>query len=247
MKKILIRGWLSLMLLGSAAANAAETAAFSLAPSAELRYTIKAKQSGIPVSGNATVQWQADDKKYSVHSETRAMLIGKILDTGSRGSIDNFGLAPDQFNEKRFNKPETITTFDRAKKTLKFSASEQTYTLKGGEQDRSSAVWQVIALIRANPDKAVTGQEWKLFVAGRRDADPWTFRVVGNETLQTAMGPQACLHLSKAPPADSKDQQLDIWLAPGLDWYPVRLRFSDADGDFVDQTLESLKKTGTSS
>jgi hypothetical protein len=43
-----------------------------------LRYTIKAKQSGIPVSGNATVQWQADDKKYSVHSETRAMLIGKI-------------------------------------------------------------------------------------------------------------------------------------------------------------------------
>jgi hypothetical protein len=55
-------------------------------------------------------------QKYSVHSETRAMLIGKILDTGSRGSIDSFGLAPDQFNEKRFNKPETITTFDRAKR-----------------------------------------------------------------------------------------------------------------------------------
>ena len=37
-------------------------------------------------------------------------------------------------------------------------------------------------------------------------------------------------------------QQVDLWLAPSLDWYPVRVRFNDNDGDFVDQTLEKVVK-----
>jgi hypothetical protein len=42
--------------------------------------------------------------------------------------------------------------------------------------------------------------------------------------------------------AGRKGQQVDLWLAPSLDWYPVRVRFNDPDGDFVDQTLEKVVK-----
>jgi hypothetical protein len=42
--------------------------------------------------------------------------------------------------------------------------------------------------------------------------------------------------------AGRKGQQVDLWLAPSLDWYPVRVRFNDNDGDFVDQTLEKVVK-----
>jgi hypothetical protein len=121
-----------------------------------------------------------------------------------------------------------------ALKDAEIFCAEQTYAerRRTGSQQRCG----VIALIRANPDKAVTGQEWNYSWPDAAMPIRGLSRGSAMKPLQTAMGPQACLHLSKAPPADSKDQQLDIWLAPGLDWYPVRLRFSDADGDFVDQT-----------
>ena len=81
-----------------------------------------------------------------------------------------------------------------------------------------------------------------MFVAGRRDAEVWTFKVIGSEKISTAMGEQNTIHISKAPPPDSRDQTLDIWLAPDLEWYPIRLKFSDANGEFIDQMLESIKK-----
>ena len=215
-------------------------------PSAELRYTIKAKQKGIPVSGEANVKWQLggnnDTQSYSVVTETRVILFGKILDASSFGRIDIHGLAPDKFVEKRFGKTESITRFDRGSKTINFTESSQTYSIKGGEQDRTSASWQLVILARAAPDKFIAGSEWKMFVAGRRDAEDWSFKVAGTETVVTPLGEFSAVHFIKAPPPDSKDQQLEIWLAPKLEWYPVRLKFSDADGDNVDQLLGSVKK-----
>ncbi|MFZ6872055.1 DUF3108 domain-containing protein [Undibacterium sp. Di27W] len=232
----------TLNMSATAQANEAAKQATKLPPSAELQYSIKAKQSGLPLSGSASVKWQSSEQKYSIVTETRAMLVGKILDASSHGSIDDYGLAPDKFVEKRFGKPATTTSFERDSKTLRFSASAETYALKGGEQDRTSASWQLIAIARAAGENFKAGSEWKMLVAGRRDADPWTFKVLGLENIKTPMGDMQAIHVSKAPPADSKDQQLDLWLAPSLEWYPVRLKFSDADGDFVDQVLESVKK-----
>lgn len=215
----------------------------NLAPPAELHFNIKAKEKGIPVSGEAIVKWQLNDKQnYSVITETRVMLFGKILDASSYGSIDEHGLAPEKFVEKRFGKAESITSFNRTNKTIQFTESTETYPIKGGEQDRTSATWQLVTLARAANDKFKAGSEWKMFVAGRRDAEPWSFKVSGTETLSTPLGELATIHITKAPPPDSKGQQLEIWLAPKLEWYPVRLKFSDADGDTVDQVISSIKK-----
>lgn len=238
---------LSLFGLSSLLANFAIAATeINLPPSAELHYNIKAKQKGIVVSGDANVKWQLasinDTQTYSVITETRVVLFGKILDASSFGHIDAHGLAPDKFVEKRFGKSASTTRFDRSSKTIQFTESSQTYTIKGGEQDRTSAAWQLVALARASADKFVTGSEWKMFVAGRRDAEDWIFKVAGVVTVATALGEFSAVHFIKAPPPDSKDQQLEIWLAPKLDWYPVRLKFSDADGSNVDQLLDSLHK-----
>jgi hypothetical protein len=218
----------------------------NLPPSAELHYIIKAKQKGIPVSGEANVKWQLanvnDTQSYSVITETRVILFGKILDASSFGHIDTHGLAPNKFVEKRFGKTESTTFFDHGTKTIRFTESSQTYTIKGGEQDRTSATWQLVTLARATADKFVTGSEWKMFVAGRRDAEDWSFKVAGTENIATPMGEFSAVHFIKAPPPDSKDQQLEIWLAPKLEWYPIRLKFSDADGDNVDQMLDSIRR-----
>lgn len=238
----------SVFLGGTAQAQNIKT--YTLPPSAELHYLIKAKQKGIPVSGEANVKWQVTEKSneakdkqsYSVITETRVMLFGKILDASSYGNIDEHGLAPDKFVEKRFGKRESVTRFDRVGKSIQFTDSSENYPIKGGEQDRTSATWQLVALARATPDKFIAGSEWKMFVAGRRDAEPWSFKVAGAENLSTTLGELATIHIIKAPPPDSKEQQLEIWLAPKLEWYPVRLKFSDADGDVVDQLIATVRK-----
>ncbi|MYM73784.1 DUF3108 domain-containing protein [Duganella sp. FT134W] len=232
------------------AAQAAETSGehpsvkrpTSMPPSADLSYNLKVKQSGLALNGTATVQWRAGDGKYSISTESRAAIFGKVVENRSEGGIDDYGLAPVSFYEKRMRKEPYTTSFKRDAKAIAFTESDVTYPILGGEQDRSSAQWQLAALGRAAPDKFKAGSEWHMFVAGRRDAEQWSFKVVGIENVQTGAGDVSAVHLVKAPPPDAKGQQVDLWLAPSMDWYPVRVRFNDNDGDFVDQTLEKVVK-----
>ncbi|MTV37542.1 DUF3108 domain-containing protein [Duganella radicis] len=211
-------------------------------PSADLSYSLKIRQSGLSLNGTATVQWRVGDGKYSIVTESRAAIFGKVVENRSEGVIDDFGLAPVTFYEKRIRKDPYTTSFKRDAKTIAFTESDLTYPILGGEQDRSSAQWQLAAIARAAPDKFKPGSEWHLFVAGRRDAEQWSFKVLKTETVDIGSGEISAVHLSKAPPPDAKGQQVDLWLAPSMDWYPVRVRFNDNDGDFVDQTLEKVVK-----
>jgi hypothetical protein len=211
-----------------------------LPPSADLSYAIQARQSGITLGGEGSVKWQVDDRHFSVNSETRAMLFGKILESSSEGAVDSYGLAPTQFVNKRFRKEATTTIFHRDSGNISFSESSESYPLKGGEQDRTSIIWQLISVARAVPKQFKPGSDWTFFVAGMRDAEAWTFKVINTEKIKTPMGELDAVHIFKAPPPDAKDQQLDIWLAPSLEWYPVRLRFTDPNKDFVEQTLQQV-------
>lgn len=210
-------------------------------PNAELSYAIKAKQKGIPVEGDAIVRWQSGAGRFATSNEARAALIGKILDTRSEGGIDAFGLAPDAFTEKRLRREPTTTSFDRAGKTIRFSAADQAQPLKGGEQDRNSVIWQMISIARAAPGKFKPGASWNVSVAGQRDVDAWTFKVVKQEKISTPLGELNTVHLQRAPEND-KDQRLDIWLAPSLEWYPARLRYSEDNGDYIEQTLQKVSR-----
>ena len=218
--------------------------AFELPPSADLAYSISARQRGISLNGDATLTWRAGDGKYAVNAESRVALLGKLTDSRSHGTIDPYGLAPAEFYDKRFRKDPTTATFDRQDKAITFSDGKDTYPLKGGEQDRVSVSWQLVAVARAAKDKFKPGAEFSFFVVGPHDADPWTFRVVGREKVQAgaAIGEVDAVHVLRAPPPGSKDQTLDIWLAPSQEWYPVKLRFTDNDRDYVEQLLERVTR-----
>ncbi len=216
--------------------------AFSLPPSADLTYTIKARQKGLTISGDAQLAWRHGEGKYSLASDSRASIIGKILENRSSGAIDSYGIAPAEFQEKRFRKAQYTVNFDRAARVIRFTDTDATYPIKGGEQDRGTVPWQLAAVVRAAPDKFTTGSEWPFFVAGRKDAAPWVFKVVGREKVKTGLGELETVHLSRNPPEGSRDQKLDIWLAPAQEWYPARIRLTD-DDDIIEQTLEKVNKT----
>lgn len=214
--------------------------AFTPPPSADLSYTIQARQKGLSLAGNANVEWRVSKDQYTMQSETRANLLGKILETTSVGNIDRFGLAPAKATEKRFRKEQTTTTFDRAAKSINFSASDAHYPIKGGEQDRNSAIWQLATLARSQPQKFKSGAVISMFIAGAKEADPWTFKVLAKENIDTELGKLNALHVTKVIKRKSEDQKIDIWFAPGMNWYPVRIRFTEPEGDYIEQTISKI-------
>lgn len=213
----------------------------SMPPAAELNYAIKARQGGLTISGESAMHWLPADKRYAVTIEARAMLVGKILAEKSEGAIDAWGLAPASYTEQRFRKEGTSVTFNRDSRLISFTASERTYPIRGGEQDRASVVWKLSAVARAAQAKFRKGSSWHFFVVGQRDADPWTFRVGAQEKVAGPDGEVMAWHVTRNPPPGSKEQQLEIWLAPALQWYPVKLRFTEGDGDFIEQTLRQVR------
>ncbi len=215
---------------------------FRLPPAAELSYAVKAKHSGLRLNGDSVVKWQTDGKTYSIGIETRASLLGKIVTSGSEGSIDGYGLAPAMATEKRFRKKPTTATFDRESKLISFSESAASYPLLGGEQDRTSITWQLVGNARAAGKKFVAGSQWHYFVVGRADAEAWTFVVGNSEQIATPLGTVSAVRVTRRLPAGSRQQQLDLWLAPSLDWYPVKLLFSEPDGDVIEETLERIDR-----
>ena len=229
---------------GAAEEHPAVRRPFDLPPSADLTYSISASQRGFNLNGDATLTWRAGEGKYSVNAESRVALLGKLTENRSSGAIDSYGLAPTEFYDKRFRKDAVTASFDREGRTISFSDGKQTYQIKGGEQDRASVSWQLVAVARAAKDKFKPGSEWQFFVVGPRDADPWTFRVGGREKVQAgaAIGEVDAVPVMRAPPPGSKDQTLDIWLSPSHEWYPVKLRFTDNERDYVEQTLERIAR-----
>jgi hypothetical protein len=135
------------------------------------------------------------------------------------------------------------TYFDREQKIIRFSESDLQYPIQGGEQDRLSATWQLLALAQKQGTQIKLGHEWAMFVAGSRDADPWVFKLIELMKIRTAIGELNVMHIVKAPPPDAQGQKIELWLAIDLDYYPVQVRFQDHNGDVLEQKIISIKKS----
>jgi len=216
--------------------------ATSLPPAADLSYVVRGSSHGIPLMGTGVISWSHGDGQYALRTEARSGLFGKVIDQRSEGSVDEYGLAPVTYYEKRIRRDPTTTRFDRGEHRIEYEDGKNTHAIRGGEQDRSSVAWQLAVLARAAPDKFTAGSEWTFYVAGRKDGAPWTFRVIGNETMESGgLGDIKVLHFARKPVAGN-DQDVDIWLAPGLDWYPARILFKEENGDSFEQVLEKVNR-----
>lgn len=208
-------------------------------PSAELNYDVAALREGQTVYGHGKIGWNFDGSNYMISGEA-GVLFFTVLSFGSTGGIDESGIAPIRYSEKRFRRSETATHFTRERSTISFSASTLSYPLKGGEQDRASIIWQLAGIGRGDREKLVANTQIPVFVAGVRDGETWTIQVIGEEEIDSGIGRLTAWHLLRVPRPGSYDQKLDIWLAPQHEWYPVRLRYTDANGDWLDMTVSSI-------
>jgi Protein of unknown function (DUF3108) len=209
--------------------------------SAVLKYdATRVLRDGEITHGNAMIDWQSDGKTYRIRGEI-GILFFTLLTFKSEGMTDDWGISPVIYTEKRFHKSETNTHFHRERNTISFSASTTTYPRTGGEQDRSSIVWQLAGIGRGDSAKFFPGTEIDLFVAGVRDGEIWRIQVIGQEEVEVGTGKVMAWHLARKPHPGSYEQKLDIWLAPQQQWYPVKLRYTETNSDYVELSLSNIQ------
>lgn len=215
---------------------------FNPPPPAELTYDVQALRDGKQWHGTGIFRWEANANSYRLSGEASVRLLFKItvLNFNSEGVINAQGIAPVLYSETPWRKSMTNTHFQHASKMISFSASTATYPYQGGEQDRASIMWQLASIGRGDAAQFAVGTEFDIVVAGVRDAENWRIRVIGMEEIETAYGKMTAWHVLRAPRIGSYDQQIDIWLAPQYEWYPAKLRYTYANGDYLDMSLSNL-------
>jgi hypothetical protein len=212
-----------------------------LPPSAELNYDVqKVALDGAIMRGHGTINWHSDGSNYQVTGEV-GVLFFTMLTFKSEGVLDQYGIAPVLYSEKHFHRSETNTHFNRDERnSISFSASTVSYPRKGGEQDRGSVIWQLAGIGRGDHEKFVPGAKIDLFVAGVRDGDLWSILVVDQEEIDVGDGKTLAWHVVRLPRAGTYDQKIDIWLAPHYAWCPVKVRYTEKNGDYLDMSMSSF-------
>ena len=200
-----------------------------------LAFDVSGQAKKFAYSARAELLWQHDGNRYEARQEISAFLVGARTQR-SVGTITEQGLLPEKFSDK--SRSEQAAHFDYAKGRVTFSANTPDAAAGPGVQDRLSLFIQLGAMLAADPGRIVPGTQITLTTVSARSADRWTFTVEGPETLDLPAGPTPALKLLRLPRKDY-DQKAELWVAPGLGYLPVRIKLTQANGDFADLLLRA--------
>lgn len=225
------------------AANASEPgtappAAFAVLAPTRLRYEVVLQARGLTLGGQAELHWRHDGHEYEARLELSAPLLPSRVQR-SQGRITAQGLAPTYFAERV--RGEQATHFDQERGRVVFSNNRPEAALAAGMQDRLSVVLQLAAMVAARPERYPAGARIDIPTASTREAETWTFTVEGEEDLLLPGGAVTALKLQRLPRREF-DVKVELWLAPRMDYAPVRLRLTNPNGDAADQRWSSTDK-----
>ncbi|HSH90952.1 MAG TPA: DUF3108 domain-containing protein [Ramlibacter sp.] len=205
--------------------------AIAIPGSARYHYKVMASRRGQMLEARGELHWRHDGASYEAMLQVSAPLFPSRTQRSS-GQITGDGLAPTRFSDT--SRSEQATHFEREKGKIVFSNNQPEATLLAGAQDRLSVVLQLSTLVGGAPARFRPGSAITIQTADVRAAESWVFTVEGEESLQLPGGTQPALKLTRNPRKEF-DQKVELWLAPGMDYVPVRLRLTQPNGDWVDQ------------
>lgn len=202
------------------------------------RYQVTAESKGRNFFANATLQWKLEQDRYSAHAVVSALLLGQRTQT-SVGRLGAQGLMPERFTDVSRRTREVL--LDWTQRTAQRDGQTVASDLPDGTQDRLSAIVQLTVQLMNAPTQPTVGQEWAMPVMGFSELEHWTFVYLGQAMQELPAGQFITWHLQRKPaPDDKRGVTVDLWLAPAQYFVPVRIRYTEANGDFVDQKLSAL-------
>ncbi len=219
------------------AANGAPATAYTVPGSVRLKYNVTGAKDKLSYTARAELLWLQDGSTYEARLEVGAFLIGSRQFT-STGRMTADGLAPLRYADKTRN--ELAAHFDRDRQRVTFSANTPEAPLQSGAQDRVSVFVQLGSMVAGEPAKYPAGTSISLQIIGPRATEVWVVTVDGEEKLNLPGGELSALKLTRGISRDF-DVKTEFWLAPALGYLPARIRFTQANGDFVDQAWRATE------
>jgi hypothetical protein len=206
-----------------------------------MRFQVTRGEGGLIV-GQATHSWRRDDNGYAIEAVTETIGLAALIRPitfrqTSAGAVAASGLVPRQYQAERNGQVTETARFDweDGRVTLTSKGEQEQAQLVPGSQDVLSQLYQT-GLGRREDGRLemaiATGKSYKLYV----------FRSLGEETLETRLGPLHTLHLRAG--GEPGEQVTEVWIALEHHNLPVRIRHRDRKGEIYDQTVEELRYEG---
>ena len=222
----------------------AQTAAFEWPPSTRLSYTLSGNYRG-PVEGQARVEWLRSGGRYQVHLDVSvgpsfAPLLTRRM--SSDGELTAAGLRPRRYDEETralLRSPRVASiVFDD--EFVRLPAGDPV-PLPPGVQDTASQFVQITWMFTTQPELLEPGRTLQMPLALPRRVDLWLYDVLARETLDTPVGPIETVHVKPRREAVSGgDLTAEMWLAPTLQYLPVRILIRQDRDNYADLLIERL-------
>lgn len=193
------------------------------------------------LTAETSVAWTlGDDGRYEARLATVALGI-TALELKSTGNVRRFGLAPERFTQRRIRRSEEAANFDWSARRVTFSSRSFERELREGIQDRLSFQFQLMVLAQRLPERFHAGAAIEFPVAGPDGVDIYAFVVGEEETIATELGAIAARKIERPRSVGGADSRIEVWLAPALQWLPVKLRFTDRRGRTTENVLMRIE------
>jgi hypothetical protein len=190
------------------------------------------------LTGSARVQWLRQNDRYEVRV---------VLDLGifvmqflSQGSVAADTLAPRAYQESTPGRtrlvqlgPDNVVLNDG-----------RTVPKPQDVQDTASQFVELSHRFSTGKDKLVVGGTTSVWLARPGGVDLWTYDIVGREMLRTReLGVIEAFHLKPRPIANPHGNiYAEIWLAPSLQYLPVRIRITQPPDSYADILVDRIEQ-----
>ena len=207
--------------------------------STRLDYQLSGNYRG-PVTGSASVEWLRQGSHYQVRL---VLSIGGLITRSmvSDGVLTARGIEPHRYDE------ETNVLLMAPRRAAMVFDGQQLHFANGsqrsqpvGVQDSASQFVHLTWLFLTGRRPMQVGTTVDLPLALPRKLYEWRYEVLGQETVETKMGPLPAWHLRPARGEAAilnGDLLADVWLAPTLQYLPVRILIRQDPQTFIDLTV----------
>jgi hypothetical protein len=190
------------------------------------------------LAGSARVQWLRQRERYETRVELDLGILGYTF--LSQGEVDGDSLAPRAYQESTPGRtrlvqlgPDSVVLNDG-----------RTVPKPPGVQDTASQFVELSHRFSTGKEKLVIGGTTTIWLARPGGVDLWTYDIVDRELLRTPqLGTIEAFHLKPRPIEKMRGNiTAEIWLAPTLQYLPVRIRINQGTESWVDILVDRIEQ-----
>lgn len=226
----------------ASAASSPTAPAFEWPKATRVTYKVQGYLRG-EIHGSAKVEWIREGSRYQVHVD--AIVGPSFAPLGSQrwtseGVITPEGLIPERFESVNKllikSSPPRVVTFGPNEVTL---PDGQVFPKMPGVQDPASHYIQLAYQFILSPSALTVGSPIQVPMAWTRRQEMITYDVEAKEAIDTPLGKIDTFRLKPRKLVNQKEDILaEIWLAPGLQYLPIKMLFRQGPETFLEMQMD---------